>query len=120
MIVRSGVKLSKLFETIYTSGFLGTCDKEAMERFKKNYPDAKITQNPHDREGILGLNGSVDSQKNVFVVLMLLIRRSLLLSFFNQRFNRIEEAFRETEGIKQSQLRLEWEQAELKQADYCG
>jgi hypothetical protein len=86
MIVRSGVKLSKLFETIYISGFLGTCDKEAMERFKKNCPDAKITQNPHDREGILRLNGSVDPQNSgsgFLMVLMLLIRKSLLPSFFN-------------------------------------
>ena len=51
MIVRSGANLPELFETIHTSRFLGECQSEDLEMFKRMNPGGKILhQSPHDRE----------------------------------------------------------------------
>ena len=49
MIVRSGVDIGNLFETIHASRFLGECDEKSFTLFKLQYPEAKITQNPRER-----------------------------------------------------------------------
>ncbi|KAL1970535.1 hypothetical protein VTN77DRAFT_4179 [Rasamsonia byssochlamydoides] len=105
MIVRSsaGGDLDKLFETIRISGFLGD-------------------QNPHDREGppLQSDGNSVDPTQNH---LGFWLPHGLdaddeekfvtQLRQCKQRFNRIEEAFRETEGIPREKLWLESEQEEI-------
>lgn len=66
MIVRCGVELDKLIETIHTSGFLGECDMEELASFKAEHPNLVVTQNMREREGTLGQDGSVDPVKNHF------------------------------------------------------
>lgn len=41
MIVRSGANLPDLFETIHASRFLGECQSEDLEMFKRMNPGGK-------------------------------------------------------------------------------
>ncbi|OJJ46469.1 hypothetical protein ASPZODRAFT_2129488 [Penicilliopsis zonata CBS 506.65] len=117
MIVRSGVDLERLFDTIQACGFLGDCSPEELQEFKQEYPDARITHNPRDREAQPGLD---PASEHVFGFWLPHGLASDDEDLFGQqlagclgRFNDIEKAFRDTEDISPDQLWLEREQIEF-------
>lgn len=117
MVVRSGVELDKLLDTIEISGFLGTCGAAELEEFQRWYPNYTMSQNPRECEGVLQADGSVGPKNNVFGFWLPHGLSTAPNEFASQlrqcenQFNRIEEAFREVEGIPSQKLWLEREQA---------
>ncbi|TQB70591.1 hypothetical protein MPDQ_000310 [Monascus purpureus] len=101
IIARSGADLPKLFDTIRASGFLGEIIPHSLQMFKEMHPMAGISQNPHDREGKLGLNGLPEPMNDIFgfwlphglssddEIYATQLRRCF------QRFNAIERVFQE-------------------------
>ncbi|OJJ44447.1 hypothetical protein ASPZODRAFT_145003 [Penicilliopsis zonata CBS 506.65] len=118
MIVRGGVSVDQLLNTIEASGFLGHCIPAQLEEFKKLYPveSTKLTQNPRDREGTLEADGLVHPSKNILGFWLphgLGSDKEMFAAQLREclsRFNKIEELYRETENIPTSQLWLESEQ----------
>lgn len=113
MIVRSGTELPKLFEKIHTSDFLVPCMEEEIEQFMNSGLDTNISQNQQERAGVLGPDGYPTPSQNYFGFWL-----PHGLDAFNQveqiqgclaRFNRIEAAFSEVEGIPENKLWLEHE-----------
>lgn len=121
MIVRSGVQLDKLFDTIEASGFLGAFHHEQRQLFNENLTPLLITQNPSENRGQLSADGSVDPNRNQFGFWLphglgsdggqYAARFSHRLRECKNRFNDVEAAFRKAEGLSQDKVWLESEQA---------
>lgn len=116
MVARNGVDIGNLFETILASGFLGECDEGYFNLFKCAFPNATVTRNPREKEkrsdtskpaySSFGfwLPHGLDGGKEAF---------ARQLRGCKQRFNAIEAAYRQVEGIPKEKLWLEQEQAEV-------
>ncbi|EEP82202.1 predicted protein [Uncinocarpus reesii 1704] len=63
MIVRTGVQLDKLFETIEASGFLGEFEREAFEYYQVQPKGLQIAQNTKENEGQLLPDGTISPKR---------------------------------------------------------
>lgn len=120
MVVRTGVQVDKLMETIEASGFFGKCNPETLEYFKAEHPEFVIHHNPTERIGVLRDDASGEPMNEVFGFWLPHGLDSENDETFvsqirccKQRFNLIEELFREVEQIPQEKLWLESEQADF-------
>ncbi|PGH05607.1 hypothetical protein AJ79_06774 [Helicocarpus griseus UAMH5409] len=119
MIVRSGVQLEKLFDTIEACDFLGHLEEDELKNFRNEYGQITINQDPNASKGLLRPDGTVPPQETTFGFWLPHglssdnVKFARQLRACRQRFNRIEAAFREAEGLSHEKLWLEAEQADF-------
>ena len=120
MIVRSGAQLQLLFDRIRACEFLGAVDEQQLASFQHEFPNLHIKQNPEDCLGITCCEGTVPLSQNVFGFWLPHGLGDVSTGKLGEhirdcmsRFNIIEAAYREAEGVKKEVLWLESEQAQL-------
>lgn len=120
MMVRSQTPFGDLFEKILSCGFLGDLDTVAYGRTVECGVDLNFERNPRNGEpnpdDMLLPDGTFNPDCNQFGIWLPHglssdpVRFQLERRECEQRFNRIEAAFREAEGLSPDHLWLESEQ----------
>lgn len=113
MIVRGGVQLEKLFDTIQSFGFLGQFDQNHVHaEFRRTEP-LVVPNNPLDSQLYLSDDGTVHPGDNIFGFWLPHGTTSASeIRACEQRWNYIEAAFRKSEGLDEHQIWLEREQVD--------